>query len=63
MLASVCAAFTWAAFTVPQLFSERIYAFSAPNMDTGYSRFLIPVAMLSVIPLFAIYSGIKGHVK
>lgn len=54
LLVCVCAAFTWAAFTIPQLVFERVYAFSAPGTDTGYSRFLIPVAMLSPILLFSI---------
>lgn len=55
ILVSICAAFTCAAFTLPQLVSERVYAFSAPGMDTGYSRFLIPAAMLSPMLLFSIY--------
>ena len=54
-LATSCAVFAVAAFTLPQLASERVNAFSAPAVDTGYSRFMVPVAMLLPIPMLVVY--------
>ena len=54
-LATSCAVFAVAAFTLPQLVSERVNAFSAPAVDTGYSRFLVPVAMLLPVPMLVVH--------
>jgi len=54
VLATSCFFLTLIIFTMPQLISERVNAFSAPGMDTGYSRFLMPAAMLLPIPLVVI---------
>ena len=54
VLATSCFFCTFLIFTMPQLISERVNAFSAPGMDTGYSRFLMPAAMLLPIPLAVI---------
>lgn len=55
VLATSCFFCTLLIFTMPQLISERVNAFSAPFTDTGFSRFLIPAAMLLPIPLTLIY--------
>ena len=55
VLATSCFFCTLLIFTMPQLISERVNAFSAPGTDTGFSRFLIPAAMLLPIPLTLIY--------
>ena len=54
VLATSCVFFSPLIFTMPQLISDRVNAFLAPGMDTGYSRFLIPAAMLLPISLVVI---------